>query len=336
MSDTLHAGTERDTEERLPVLEVDDLRVRFPEASRDWFAVDGVSFRLQRGKTLGIVGESGSGKSVTAKAIMGLLGKARADVTGSIRFEGRDLAQADVGTLRRIRGREIALVFQDPMRSLNPTMRIGIQVGEPLRLHLGLSRREARARALELLDSVRIPAATRRIDEYPHQLSGGMRQRVMIAMALACGPKLLIADEPTTALDVTTQAQIMDLLRDLQEEYGMAMILISHDIELASEYTDDIAVMYAGRVVERAPSQTIFDAARMPYTEALFQSIPRLDQRSHSRLAAIEGAPPGPGALLRGCRFEPRCKYRQVRCVEEAPPLEESEPNHAWACWFPL
>lgn len=318
------------------VLEVENLRVSFPDPAGEVRAVDGVTFAVRRGSTLGIIGESGSGKSVTARAIMGLLPPRSARVSGAARFRGQNLVSLHPSLLRRLRGRNIAMIFQDPTRALNPTMRVGTQVSEALRVHLDLSRRAAHERAVELLKSVRIPSAAQRSEDYPHQLSGGMRQRVAIAMALACNPELLIADEPTTALDVTTQAQIMDLLRDLQSEYEMAIILISHDIRLAAEYTDDMAVMYAGQIVERASSDELFENVRMPYTRDLFDSIPRLEEEPHSLLSAIEGDPPDPGALPSGCRFAARCRHQQPRCVEEAPSLEQGAVGHAWACWYPL
>lgn len=317
------------------VLQVTELRVTFKLPTGSVPAVHGVNFSVRAGETVGIIGESGSGKSVTARAIMGILPKDTAHVIGSVTFQGEELIGLAESRLRKRRGRDISLVFQDPMRSLNPTMRIGAQVTEVLHAHGQVTRSAAKARAIELLSVVRIPSAEQRFHEYPHQLSGGMRQRVMIAMALACDPKLLIADEPTTALDVTTQAQIMDLLRELQAEFNMAIVLISHDMGLAAMYTDEIAVMYAGRIVEQASTSSLFSHVRMPYTKALLDSIPRLDQSSLEPLSVVEGRPPDLAALPQGCPFSPRCRYVRDRC-SEPPTLEQAEDGHRFACWFPL
>lgn len=322
------------TEHRL-LLQVSDLSVDFRFGGTLIYAVDGVSFSLDSGKTLGIIGESGSGKSVTARAIMGLL-PGRARISGSIRFLGRELVGLRDREMSEYRGKEIALVPQDPSRSLNPTIKIGKQITEALRRHVAMSKGEAKERAIELLGKVRLPAPSQRFFEYPHQLSGGMRQRVVIAMALACNPKLLIADEATTALDVTTQAQIMELLCELQSEFGMAMILISHDMAIAATYTDEVAVMYAGSVVEQANTERIFNSIRMPYTRALMDAIPRIEGGQEVELAIVEGRRPDPTVRSVGCAFAPRCTRAADRCTEERPPLLEHEADHRFACFFPL
>jgi len=319
------------------LLEVENLSVSFRTARGPLKAVDGVSFALGRGRTLGVVGESGSGKTVLARTVMGLLGGEGAGLSGSVRFEGLEIVGAAGSTLRKLWGARIAMVFQDPMTSLNPVMRIGHQITESLRLHLHLDRAEARASAISLLSQVGIPSPEERFGSYPGQLSGGMRQRVMIAIALACAPRLLLADEPTTGLDVTVQAQILDLLAALQEERRMAMILVTHDLGVVATRTDEIIVMYAGRVVEHAPTPRLFDAMAMPYTEALLGSTPRLANPSHTRLAAIDGRPPDLTALPPGCPFAPRCRYARDLCHRTAPPLVATEdPTHLYACWFPL
>jgi len=296
--------------------------------------VTGVSFTAWPGKTLAIVGESGSGKTVSCRAVMGLLPPS-ARVSGSARFENIELIGLSDAELRRHRGADLAMVFQDPSRSLNPTMRVGPQVTEAIRAHLDLGRRAARERAIELMGMVRIPLPRRRFADYPHQLSGGMRQRLMIAIALACHPRLLIADEATTSLDVTTQAQIMELLLDLQAELGMALILISHDLGLAASYTDDVIVMYAGGIVEEAPTRQLFAHVRMPYTRALLEAVPRLNRAPHSPLPVVAGRPPDVSSMPDGCSFAPRCPSARDRCREDSPPLAEQEPGHRWACWFP-
>ncbi len=316
------------------LLDVRDLTVRFRHPGRDVTAVTGVSFTAQPGRTLAIVGESGSGKTVSCRAVMGLL-PATAEVTGSARFAGTELLGLGENDLRRHRGADLAMVFQDPARSLNPTMRVGTQVSEAIRSHLPLSRAAARERAIELMALVRIPLPQRRYADYPHQFSGGMRQRLMIAIALACHPKLLIADEATTSLDVTTQAQIMELLLDLQAELGMALILISHDLGLAACYTDEVIVMYAGGIVEQAATRKLFSGVRMPYTKALLEAVPRLERPPHAPLPVISGRPPEAGMLPPGCPFAPRCPSVGDRCGQEAPPLLEQEPGHRWACWYP-
>jgi peptide/nickel transport system ATP-binding protein len=303
-------------------------------------AVDGVSFELAAGRTLGIVGESGCGKTVLSRSLMRLNPEPPAEIVGGrILFEGRDLLAMEEEELREIRGSEISVVFQDPMTSLNPVMKIGTQIAETLQHHLRLGRSAARARALELLVAMGVPDARQRLNEYPHQLSGGMRQRVTIAMALACEPKLLIADEPTTALDVTVQAQILDLLQRQQKERGMAMILVSHDLGVVAGRTDRIAVMYAGHFVETAATSELFANVRMPYTEALMRAIPRLDQPSHTRLLAIGGRPPDLVAPPPGCTFHPRCPYAQERCRHDEPALVAAGTpggEHLYACWYPV
>ncbi len=324
-------------EEAGHLLVVDDLRTSFRTPRGRVRAVDGVSFSLQRGRTLGIVGESGSGKTVLSRTIMGLLPRRNVEVSGQVLYEGRDITGASNEIMRDIWGTEMAMVFQDPMTSLNPVMRIGRQIDESLRHHLGMSKQEARATALAQLKSVGIPEAERRLDQYPHELSGGMRQRVTIAIALACGPRLLFADEPTTALDVTVQAQILNLLAAQQRERHMAMILVTHDLGVVAGRADDIAVMYAGQVVERAPTKVLFASMKMPYTEALLRSIPKLDEPSHTRLAAIAGRPPDLVDPPGGCRFAARCVYAREKCIEEEPPLIEAEtPGHYYKCWFPV
>ena len=320
-----------------PLLEVEAVKTHFRTARGTVRAVDGVSLRLERGKTLGIVGESGSGKSVLSRSIMGLLPKHNVVRDGSIRFEGRELVGLPPGDLQDYWGTQMSMVFQDPMTSLNPVMRVGSQITESLRLHLDVSKDYANETAEALLTSVGIPEPARRLKEYPHQLSGGMRQRVMIAIALACGPKLLFADEPTTALDVTVQAQILDLLQQQQQERFMAMILVTHDLGVVAGRTDDIAVMYAGKVVEQAPTRTLFTGMRHPYTEALLKSIPKLADPSHTRLLAIPGRPPDLVSPPVGCKFAARCPMAQPRCREEEPSLVESgAPGHSFACFYPV
>ncbi len=319
------------------LLEVRDLRTHFLTARGVVRAVDGVSLTLQRGRTLGLVGESGSGKSVLSRSIMQLFPKRNVHTSGEVLFEGRDITALGDDELRSFWGTEMAMVFQDPMTSLNPVMKIGKQLTEGLRKHLNFTREEAEATALELMKSVQIPEPQQRLQEYRHQLSGGMRQRVTIAMALACGPKLLFADEATTALDVTVQAQILNLLQDLQEERDMAMVLVTHDLGVVAGRTHDIAVMYAGKIVEKAPTATLFSNMKMPYTEALLRSIPKIENPSHTRLQAIGGRPPDLISPPKGCNFSPRCPYAQDRCHEEEPPLQAaSEPGHSYACWYPV
>jgi len=319
------------------LLEVDELRVGFAVGGRELRAVDSISFSVNPGATLAIIGESGSGKTVSCRAIMGLLPAGTA-ITGSARLRGSELIGLSDSEMRKHRGSDMAMVFQDPARSLNPTMKIGIQITEAITTHRKVSKREAQTQAVELLRLVRIPAAERRFHEYPHQLSGGMRQRVMIAMALACRPKLLIADEATTALDVTTQAQIMELLLELQQELDMALILISHDLGLAASYADEVIVMYAGKIVEQAPAAALFGrdgSVRMRYTRALLDAIPHMERPAHSALPVVGGRPPDMTALPVGCSFAPRCGSAADDCVAKSPALIEHAPGHRWACWHP-
>jgi oligopeptide/dipeptide ABC transporter ATP-binding protein len=318
------------------LLEVDDLRTSFRTGAGVVRAVDGVSLTLDRGRTLGIVGESGSGKSVLSRSIMGLLPRRNVVREGTVTYDGQRLDTLPDRRRRELWGTEMAMVFQDPMTALNPVLKIGNQITEGLRHHLNVDRRTARQNAIALLRSVGIPEPERRLSQYPHELSGGMRQRVMIAVALACGPKLLFADEPTTALDVTVQAQILNLLARQQRERNMAMILVTHDLGVVAGRADDIAVMYAGQIVEKAPTATLFRNVRMPYTEALLRSIPKLDEPRHARLQAIPGRPPQLVDPPNGCRFAPRCPYAQAKCHVAAPPLVESEPGHEYRCWFPV
>jgi oligopeptide/dipeptide ABC transporter ATP-binding protein len=296
-------------------------------------AVDGVSFGVDKGKTLGVVGESGCGKSVTALSIVRLLPQPPARIVGGeVRFEGVDLVQLPESSLEDVRGNEIAMIFQDPMTSLNPTLRIGTQITETMVRHLGYSKDQARKRAIELLEEVRIPNAKDRLDDYPHRFSGGMRQRVMIAIAISCNPKLLIADEPTTALDVTVQAGVLDLLEELQEEHEMAMIVITHDMGVVAEVADDIAVMYAGQIVEQATALELFDHPEHPYTEALLGALPQIEGAGirEGRLTAIPGRPPDLGNPPPACRFAPRCPFadRGDSCAKEMPELREVRPGH--------
>ena len=316
------------------LLELRDLRVDFRTGGRHVRAVDRLTYSISAGRTLALIGESGSGKTVSSRAVMGLL-PPTATVSGSIRFEGKELVGLSDRQMRRLRGAGIAMVFQDPSRSLNPTMRIGAQLTEAIRAHQALDRGAARRRAIELLGLVRLPLPDQRYHEYPHQLSGGMRQRVVVAIALASKPRLLIADEATTALDVTTQAQIMELLRDLQRQLGMALIMISHDLGLAASFADEVVVMYAGRAVEQAATHELFAHVRMPDTKALLEAIPRVERPPHARLPVVPGRPPDLAALPPGCPFEPRCPNHQDLCRESDPPLSEGEPGHKWACWFP-
>ena len=314
------------------LLEIEQLRTVFSTGLGEIAAVDGVSLSVDRGKTLGIVGESGCGKSMLSLSLMRLVPSPGRVASGRVLFDGADLLTLAPAAMREIRGRRIAMIFQEPMTSLNPVYTVGTQIVEAMRAHdRSASTGALRARAIEALGRVCIPAPDRRFDEFPHQLSGGMRQRVMIAMALACAPDLLIADEPTTALDVTVQAQILDLLRDLQQQTGMAIILITHDLGVVAEMADEVAVMYAGRVVERAPGAAIFDDPQHPYTLGLLGSIPRLEH-DRDRLLTIEGAVPPPFALPRGCRFHPRCVFAAAACEIDIPDLRMLSPDHEAAC----
>jgi peptide/nickel transport system ATP-binding protein len=315
-----------------PLIEIEDLRVVFHgDNGRTTHAVDSVDLSVANGATLGLVGESGCGKSVTSLAIMGLLSKDSAEVSGAIRFDGFDLLDVPDDTLRDLRGNRLAMIFQEPMTSLNPSFTIGDQIVETILRHRGGSRRQARERTIELLRRVHIPSPEKRIDEYPHKLSGGMRQRVMIAMALACDPQLLIADEPTTALDVTLQAQILDLMRELKAASRAAIILITHDLGVVAEVCDEVAVMYAGEIVERAPVDELFANPQHPYTVGLLGSIPRLDRRA-AHLATIEGMVPNMANPPPGCRFAARCPFVAENCTAAPPPLAIVTPGHASRC----
>jgi peptide/nickel transport system ATP-binding protein len=315
-----------------PLLEVRDLRVVFAGTDgRRTFAVDGVRFSVERGKTLGIVGESGCGKSVTSLAIMGLLPQGAAEVTGEVHFEGRELLSQPARVMRDLRGNRLAMIFQEPMTSLNPSYTVGNQIMEVIVRHREVAKKEAEERATDMLRRVRIPNPEARFHDYPHRLSGGMRQRVMIAMALACDPQLLIADEPTTALDVTIQAQILDLMRQLREETHAAIILITHDLGVVAEVCDEVVVMYAGQVVERAPVGELFRFPQHPYTVGLLGALPRLDRR-RLRLSAIEGTVPNMTAPPHGCRFSARCPFVIPKCAE-LPHLEAVQVGHLTRCW---
>ena len=314
------------------LLSVRDLTVAFDTRRGSFDAVRGVGFDVKAGRTLGVVGESGSGKSVTAMALMQLLPETATVTAGEVRFAGRDLTKLSDREMQAVRGREIAMVFQDPMASLNPILTVGHQLMEPLRLHMGLGRAAARTRGEELLALVRIPSPVEIMRAYPHELSGGMRQRVMIAIALSCGPKLLIADEPTTALDVTTQAQILELLRDLQQRLHMAVLLITHDLGVVAEFADEVLVMYAGRAVERSPVAALFDQPGHPYTEGLLRSMPPLEDEDPETLPAIEGNVASPFALPPGCAFHPRCPYAWDDCSRLSPVLARLAEGHEAAC----
>jgi oligopeptide/dipeptide ABC transporter ATP-binding protein len=318
----------------MPLLEVRDLAVSFATADGVVRAVGGLSFSVERGRTLGIVGESGAGKSVATQTIVGLV--QGAEVSGHAYFEGRDLLRMNVESLRHVRGAEIGLIFQDPLSSLHPFYRIGWQIVEAIRAHESISKPAANRRAIELLGRVGIPQPERRIDDYPHQFSGGMRQRAMIAMALALDPKLLIADEPTTALDVTVQAQIIELMKALQTEFGMAIILITHDLGVVAGIADEVLVMYAGRAMEQGDRQSVYRRSHHPYTEGLIQALPSRSG-TRDRLTPIPGLPPSLINVPPGCPFHPRCRYVMDRCRKEVPPLRKVEAGgHVSACWLPL
>jgi peptide/nickel transport system ATP-binding protein len=326
----MHALTE-------PLLEVDGLKTYFYTRDGVVRAVDGVSFTVDPGETLAVVGESGCGKSVTSLSILRLIASPPGKiVSGRLMFQGRDLLGLTEDEMRKVRGNEISMIFQEPMTSLNPVLTIGRQIAEALVLHRGMTKAQALARAVEMLTLVNIPEAARRIEQYPHQLSGGMRQRVMIAMALACNPRLLIADEPTTALDVTIQAQILDLMRGLKEKTGAAIMLITHDLGVVAEMAQRVVVMYAGRKIEEALVDDLFDHPRHPYTQGLLKSIPRLEEAGAAgrpRLAEIPGMVPSLKEEIAGCVFAPRCAYVTERCLRDYPPLEKKTPGHWVACW---
>jgi oligopeptide transport system ATP-binding protein len=317
------------------LLRIENLRTRFYTEDGVVHAVNGVSYEMQEGETLGVVGESGCGKSVHALSILRLIPDPPGKIEdGQVWFNGRDLLQVRESEMRSIRGAEIAMVFQDPMSSLNPVLKVGFQIMEALMLHQSMRAGEARERALDLLDMVGIPAAKQRLDEYPHQYSGGMRQRAMIAMALSCSPKLLIADEPTTALDVTIQAQIVDLVERLQDQFGMAVMWITHDLGVVADLARTINVMYAGYIIERGPVDSIYEQPLHPYTIGLLSSLPRLDEAPGTKLRSIPGLPPDLTNLPVGCPFAARCPFVIDRCLEEMPPLEDAEPEgHLVACW---
>jgi oligopeptide/dipeptide ABC transporter ATP-binding protein len=317
------------------LLEVSNLRTHFPTRAGLVRAVDGVSFYLDRGELLGLVGESGCGKSITALSIMRLISPPGKIVGGEIFFDGKDLLKLSNAEMRAIRGDDIAMIFQDPMTSLNPVFTVGEQIAEALRLHRKLARKDARQAAIEAMREVSIPDPARRLDDYPHQLSGGMRQRVMIAMALACNPKLLIADEPTTALDVTIQAQILELLNELRKTRDLAVLLITHDLGVVAEVADRVAVMYTGKIVEESPVNELFARPKHPYTEGLLRSVPKLtvaDVVKSERLETIEGVVPSPTDLPPGCHFAPRCPHRMVRCTEGEIPLYDLEGGVSVRC----
>jgi oligopeptide transport system ATP-binding protein len=320
--------------EKAPLLQVKNLRTHFHTRDGVVKAVDGISFDLYEGEALGIVGESGSGKSVSALSIMRLIPRPPGVITADgIFFEGRNLMDLDDEGMRKVRGAKIAMIFQDPMTSLNPVLTISRQIGEALELHLGMTSQQARKRSIELLQMVGIPLAKERVDDYPHQFSGGMRQRVMIAMALSCNPRLLIADEPTTALDVTIQAQIIDLVKRLRRETGAAVMWITHDLGIVAGLCDRVNVMYAGRIVETAPVREIYYRPSHGYTLGLLRSVPRLDEERKTRLIPIDGVPPDLIDLPPLCPFLPRCRFAEDVCQREAPPLREVAPGHSTACW---
>ena len=315
------------------LLQVEQLKVSFKVEHGEFAAVDGVSFSIEAGRTLGVVGESGCGKSVTSLSIMGLLPKGQGRISGgSIHFDGVDLATLSAEQMRQLRGNRIAMIFQEPMSSLNPAFTVGQQLIESIQVHRPLSDADARDQAIEMLRRVRIPSPETRLDAYPHKLSGGMRQRVMIAMAMSCAPTLLIADEPTTALDVTIQAQVLELMRTLKRETGTAIMLITHDLGVIAELADDVVVMYSGQIVERASVQSLFAEPQHPYAIGLLGSVPRLDIEQ-DRLAAIDGQVPPPNARPLGCRFAPRCPFVIDQCRTEVPPLRDLGNQHFAACW---
>jgi len=320
-----------------PLLEVKDLKTRFFTQDGVVHAVNGISYTLDEGETLGIVGESGCGKSVSVLSVMRLIPEPPGRIVGGeVLLEGQDLLKMSPNEIRRVRGNRIAMIFQDPMTSLNPVLTIGRQVSEALELHMGMDKVQARRRTIELLEMVGIPQAADRFDDYPHQFSGGMRQRVMIAMALSCNPQILIADEPTTALDVTIQAQFIELVKRLRDEIGMAVIWITHNLGIIAGLAEKVIVMYAGYIVERAGVKDVYGDPRHPYTIGLLGSLPRLDEVRKERLISIEGLPPDLIDLQPGCPFYPRCSYRMDRCREEMPPLEPVGLDHEIACWVDI
>ncbi|HUY60262.1 MAG TPA: ABC transporter ATP-binding protein [Candidatus Dormibacteraeota bacterium] len=319
-----------------PVLEIKDLKTYIRQRRSIVQAVDGVSLHIDAGETLGLVGESGCGKTMTGMSILRLLPPGGFIAGGSVLLDGRDLVPLPEKEMRRLRGNDVAVIFQDPMTSLNPTMTIGRQIGEGVMIHRGASRQQALERAAEVLDLVGMPRPKERLRDYPHQLSGGLRQRVVIAMALACEPKLVIADEPTTALDVTIQAQILELLNSLKARLRMSVLLITHDMGVIAGRADRVMVMYAGKIVEEAQTPELFSKMHHPYTEALLASIPRLDQKSEEALYHIPGLPPDLAHPPAGCRFQPRCRYATARCQEEDPPLAGDDPGHPFACFNPV
>jgi oligopeptide/dipeptide ABC transporter ATP-binding protein len=320
------------TDEKVPILKLENLRTHFRMEAGIAKAVDGVNYEIFPGQTLAVVGESGCGKSVTALSVMGLIPcPPGIRAGGRILFNGKDLRKASEAELRKIRGNDIAMIFQEPMTSLNPVYTVGDQIMEAVQLHQGLNRKDARAKAIEMLDKVGIPKPDQRVDEYPHQMSGGMRQRVMIAMALSCDPQLLIADEPTTALDVTIQAQILDLMAKLQDDFGTSILFITHDLGVVAEVSDYVAVMYAGKVVEYADVVTLYEEPQHPYTVGLFKSLPDIDSRKE-KLDVIEGVVPSPLDFPSGCRFRNRCSYENERCGKEEPLLRDVGNGHTVAC----
>ncbi|MFC5140851.1 ABC transporter ATP-binding protein [Actinomycetospora rhizophila] len=318
-----------------PLLEVDDLRVEFGTGPETASVLNGVSYHVDEGETLAVLGESGSGKSVTAQTVMGILDTPPGRITGgAVRFRGEELLGADPERRRLLRGESMAMIFQDALSALNPVYTVGFQIAEQFRFRRGMSRKDAMARAVEMLDLVRIPSAAQRVKEYPHQFSGGMRQRAMIAMSLALDPELLIADEPTTALDVTVQAQIMELLDELRRERGMGLILITHDLGVVAEVADRIAVMYAGRIVEHTDAASLYAHPAHPYTRGLMDSVPRVDDVAGAPLRPIPGLPPSLSAIPNGCPFHPRCAHAQDVCTDEVPALREVGSDHRAACHF--
>ncbi|HET9109566.1 MAG TPA: ABC transporter ATP-binding protein [Ktedonobacterales bacterium] len=318
------------------LLDVEHLQTHFFTRGGVVKSVEDVSFHIEEGETLGLVGESGCGKSVTSLSIMRLIESPPGKIVGGkVLFQGDDIVQMEEDDLYKLRGGKIAMIFQDPMTSLNPLFTVGFQIAEAVKTHLKLDDKAARDRAIQMLDLVRIPEARRRIDHFPHEFSGGMRQRVMIAIALSCNPKLLIADEPTTALDVTIQAQVLDLMKGLSQEFNTATLLITHDLGVVAGTCDRVAVMYAGRIVETAPTRTIFKSPAHPYTQALLNAVPRADTPRGAKLAAIGGQPPNLVNLPKGCPFAPRCRKAQARCRQELPPLDTVGPNQQAACFYP-